>query len=353
MGLPEISIEFKTLSSTAIKRSERGIVAMLLKDDTDDGELRYVYTSLDKVDDSKFNEDSKFYIEQAFKEDLSKLIIERIADENTIDKALQRLSTENFNYLCFPGGENGDNLKIASFIKEQRKNNKVFKAVLPNTQGDNEGIINYVSTCTDENGKTYPPEKFVSRIASILASIPFSISSTYYELKDIVDTNIFDNPNGEIDNGKLILIKDDGVVKIGRGVNSFTTTTITKGKVFKKIRIVEITDMIKDDIYKTMKKEYIGKVINTYDNKMMCISTINAYLKELQIQEILGDGENKTDINLESHKQVLRDIGYTEDKISNMSETELRKINTGSYFYVTGSITPVDSIEDIKVVFNI
>ena len=222
MGLPEISIEFRTLSSTAIKRSERGIVAMILKDDTDE-ELRYVYTSLDKVDDSKFTLESFDYISQAFKEDLSKLIIERITDENTIDKALQRLSTENFNYLCFPSGENGDNLKIASFIKEQRKNNKIFKAVLPNTQGDNEGIINYVSTCTDENGKTYTPEKFVSRIASVLASIPFSMSYTYYELKDIVDTNIFDNPNGEIDNGKLILIKDDGVVKIGRGVNSLTT----------------------------------------------------------------------------------------------------------------------------------
>ncbi|OAT88268.1 phage tail sheath C-terminal domain-containing protein, partial [Candidatus Arthromitus sp. SFB-turkey] len=270
-----------------------------------------------------------------------------------IDKALQRLSTENFNYLCFPSGENGDNLKIASFIKEQRKNNKIFKAVLPNTQGDSEGIINYVSTCTDKNGKTYPPEKFVSRIASVLASIPFSMSSTYYELKDIVDTNIFDNPNGEIDNGKLILIKDDGVVKIGRGVNSLTTVNKDKQESFKKIRIIEILDMVKDDIYRTMKKEYVGKIANTYDNKMNCIGTINSYLKELQNQEILGDGENRVDIDLESHKQVLRDKGYTEDKISNMSETELRKINTGSYFYVTGSITPVDSIEDIRILFNI
>ncbi|HJC99481.1 MAG TPA: phage tail sheath protein, partial [Candidatus Dwaynia gallinarum] len=307
----------------------------------------------DKVEDSKFTAESFDYISQAFKEDLSKLIIERIADENTIDKALQRLSTENFNYLCFPGGENGDNLKIASFIKEQRKNNKVFKAVLPNTQGDNEGIINYVSTCTDENGKTYPPEKFVSRIASVLASIPFSMSSTYYELKDIVDTNIFDNPNGEIDNGKLILIKDDGVVKIGRGVNSLTTVNKDKQESFKKIRIIEILDMVKDDIYRTMKKEYIGKISNTYDNKMNCIGTINSYLKELQNQEILGDGENRVDIDLESHKQVLRDKGYSEDKISNMSETELRKVNTGSYFYVKGSITPIDSIEDIRILFNI
>lgn len=352
MGLPEISIEFKTLSSTAIKRSERGIVAMLLKDDTAE-ELRYTYSSLDKVDDSKFTSESFDYISQAFKEDLSKLIIERITDENTIDKALQRLSTENFNYLCYPEGESNDNQKIASFIKEQRKNNKIFKAVLPNTQGDSEGIINYVSTCTDENGKTYPPEKFVSRIASVLASIPFSMSSTYYELKDIVDTNIFDNPNDEIDKGKLILIKDDGVVKIGRGVNSFTTTTITKGEVFKKIRIVEIIDMVKDDIYKTMKREYIGKIINTYDNKMMCISTINAYLKELVNQEVLGDGENRVDIDIEANKNYMLSKGIEEETINQMDESKIRKYNTGSNFYVKGSITPVDSIEDIKISFNI
>lgn len=352
MGLPEISIEFRTLSSTAIKRSERGIVAMILKDDTDE-ELRYVYTSLDKVEDSKFTAESFDYISQAFKEDLSKLIIERITDENTIDKALQRLSTENFNYLCFPGGENGDNLKIASFIKEQRKNNKVFKAVLPNTQGDNEGIINYVSTCTDENGKTYTPEKFVSRIASVLASIPFSMSSTYYELKDIVDTNIFDNPNGEIDNGKLILIKDDGVVKIGRGVNSLTTVNKDKQESFKKIRIIEILDMVKDDIYKTMKREYIGKISNTYDNRMNCIGTINSYLKELQNQEILGDGENKVDIDVEAHKNYMLSKGISEETINQMDENKIRKYNTGSNFYVKGSITPVDSIEDIKISFNI
>ena len=76
-------------------------------------------------------------------------------------------------------------------------------------------------------------------------------------------------------------------------------------------------------------------------------------LKELQNQEILGEGENRVDIDLESHKQVLRDKGYSEDKILNMSETELRKINTGSKFYVTGKINPVDCIEDINILFNI
>ena len=56
--------------------------------------------------------------------------------------------------------------------------------------------------------------------------------------------------------------------------------------------------MVKNDIYRTKKKESIGKISNTYDNKMNCIGTINSYLKELQNQEILGDGENRVDIYL-------------------------------------------------------
>ena len=43
MGLPEIIIEFKTKGVTAIKRSARGIVAIVLKDDTE----AVSYTHLD------------------------------------------------------------------------------------------------------------------------------------------------------------------------------------------------------------------------------------------------------------------------------------------------------------------
>ena len=35
MGLPEIVIEFRTKGVTAVKRSARGIVAVILKDDTE------------------------------------------------------------------------------------------------------------------------------------------------------------------------------------------------------------------------------------------------------------------------------------------------------------------------------
>lgn len=56
MGLPEILIVFKTKGLTAIQRSERGIVAVILHDDTEGGELLTVYNSITDVDFTKWNE---------------------------------------------------------------------------------------------------------------------------------------------------------------------------------------------------------------------------------------------------------------------------------------------------------
>ena len=46
MGLPEILIEFKQRAETAVQRSQNGIVAMVLKDDTKSGDefASYAYS---------------------------------------------------------------------------------------------------------------------------------------------------------------------------------------------------------------------------------------------------------------------------------------------------------------------
>ena len=56
MGLPEIIIEFKTKGVTAIKRSARGIVAIVLKDDTEEGQALNIYKSVLDVDPTHFTE---------------------------------------------------------------------------------------------------------------------------------------------------------------------------------------------------------------------------------------------------------------------------------------------------------
>ena len=56
MGLPEILITFKTKGLTAIQRSERGIVAVILHDETEGGETLTVYNSITEVDFTKWSE---------------------------------------------------------------------------------------------------------------------------------------------------------------------------------------------------------------------------------------------------------------------------------------------------------
>ena len=50
MGLPDINIEFRTRGLTAVKRSRKGVVALILKDDTKAAQLTTVYESSTDVE---------------------------------------------------------------------------------------------------------------------------------------------------------------------------------------------------------------------------------------------------------------------------------------------------------------
>ena len=61
MGLPEVIISFESKGTSAIKRSARGIVALILKDDTKPvGET--IYTGIDQVIKEDWTADNYDYI---------------------------------------------------------------------------------------------------------------------------------------------------------------------------------------------------------------------------------------------------------------------------------------------------
>ena len=68
MGLPQIIIELKRKASTIIQRSSRGIVVLLLKDDTNIGFTRQVYKSQydDGIAEKNWSADNIDYIKKAF-----------------------------------------------------------------------------------------------------------------------------------------------------------------------------------------------------------------------------------------------------------------------------------------------
>ena len=62
MGLPDISIEFRTRGLTAVKRSRKGVVALILKDDTKPAQLTTIYDSSTDVEAADWSEENLNYI---------------------------------------------------------------------------------------------------------------------------------------------------------------------------------------------------------------------------------------------------------------------------------------------------
>ena len=352
MGLPQININFESLGLSAIKRSEKGVVALILKADEINHERlhkekSYLFKNLSEVNKDDFSEENYKSIEMVFRGTPNKVLIEL----GTIQECLERLEYKTFNYLTCPNIEEDELVVVKSWIITQRKNNKMRKAVLPNFDADEESIINFATEDIVVGGDTYTANEFCPRIAGILAGLPFTRSSTYYVLNEVNSIKMTENPDEDIDNGKLILINDGRKIKIGRGVNSLTSTSDKKSDEFKKIKIVEAMDLIKEDIKNTFEDEYVGKVNNSYDNKMLFVSGVNNYFKKLQKDGVL-DPNNDAIIDIDYDAQVE----YLESKgldLESMSEAQVRAFNTGSNVYLKGTVKPLDAMEDLELILNI
>ena len=104
MGLPNINITFRTLASTAISRSKKGVVALIVKDDgvTAGG---VSLTNAEQIP-SGLSAANKAYVEQAFigytEKPRKVLLYALAADAADLSEALAWLATQSFDYLAGP-----------------------------------------------------------------------------------------------------------------------------------------------------------------------------------------------------------------------------------------------------------
>lgn len=346
MGLPEINIEFKGKAVTAVQRSQLGIVALILKDDKGTFDTK-IYKSIEEIESTDWSPEVLDYIQKAFEGTPSKVICERLAPDVTdYNAALKRLNNKRFNYLAIPQIDGKDTTLISTWIKTKReKEKKTFKAVLPNEKADHEGVINFTTSGIKVSENEYTTAEYTARIAGILSGLPFTRSSTYYELNEIDSITEIDDPDAAVDNGELILINDGEKIKIGRGVNSLTTTTTSKTEDFKSIRVVEVMDMIKDDIRTTFNDHYVGKVNNIYDNQVLFFRSVNAYFTGLSGDEILDPTfTNKADINVNAQRLAWEGIGTD---TSSWDDQMVKERSFKKNVFAAANIKIVDAMEDL------
>jgi len=357
MGLPQTIINFQTLALSLLQRTQNGIVALLLNDNTATQGL-YTYTSIDQVKDTDlWSDENKKFIEMAFKGTPKKVYVARVGTTSpTLSTALQLLGNKLWDYLAYPTGATGDMTTISTWIKGKRDTDKkTYKAVLAGVVADHEGIINFTTVgITDDENEVFDNIAFTARMVGIIAGSGTEGSVTNYEVSEVQSiTDLADDTarSAAIDDGELILINNGESVVVARGVNSLTTTSVTKGAIFKKIRIVEIIDMIRNDIATTIDTTYRGKVLNTYANKLLLVAAINAYFSTLAKEDVLDiEFNNLCQLDGNAQTEYLIGIGVN---VENLEADKLLQYNTVDQIFLQCSIKTIDAMEDFYIQISI
>ena len=118
----------------------------------------------------------------------------------------------------------------------------------------------------------------------------------------------------------------------------------------KKIKLTEAADMIKEDISTTFADEYVGKVGNSYDNKVAFCAAINSYLKDITSEGVLYDKfDNSVSVDVVAQAAYLKSQGVD---TSEMSDEEIKNYNTGSQVFIGGNIQFQDAMEDLTLALS-
>lgn len=291
--------------------------------------------------------------------------------------AFKEIANTKVNYIAYPGGDPDGQQSLASFASGQRKNRrKTVKAVVANYPADSYSVINfttgqikvdnpdYVEALEAADGdatlvsedipryRTYTAAEYTGRIAGILAGLSLDRSATYYTLPEIISCKTYDDADEAVNRGELILIDEhDGMgVKIGRGVNSLVNFSNEQGEDFRYIKIIEAIDLIQDDITVNFRENYVGKVVNNFENRMLFVSMINNYLKRLvgPILDNSSSAVNRVDIDTEAVREWAAQHGKN---VAGLSGAQLENISCGTHIFLKGNITPVNAMEDLKINF--
>lgn len=353
LKMPSIDIAFKEAASTALARSQKGTVALILRDAAL-ADKPYTLTAPSQLP-TTLGADNQAAVRRVFLgyvKPPKKVLLYITGAEDAIAagcKALNWLATQQFDYLAGPADLTATEAGvIKTWITTQRSDNHaIYKAVLAGLAADSEAIVNFAAGGIDigEDEKLMAAA-YCGRLAGLLAGTPMSISATYAPLPEVRDVDRLTEAalNAAVGTGQLVLFWDGEKVKTGRAVNSLTTVT-GKSDEWKKIKIVELLDMVQHDLRAAINDGYIGKYANTYENKLLLVTSITNYLRSLSRDGLILE-DFTCGIDVDAQQTWLEENGTS---TVDMSEQEIKQAGTGTNVFLAVTIHPVDAIEDVSV----
>ena len=343
MGMPQIIIQFRTAGETALKRSTRGQVILMVK-----GSARESvgFSRMEQASAVIENQRERMLLQLCFMGNPNKVWLERYPEGQEAEALAGCAKRAEGGWLCAPDMTAET---VTAFVAQSRGQGAAVRAVV-STGGspDQEGVVNLAVTglkvTLDGVEKTVAAAEYCARVAGILAGLSLRQSATYYSLPEVTAFVPSADPEGDIERGRLIVDQAAEGARLGRAVTSKVSERESGDRMFRKIKIVEGVDLIRKDIRTVFEQEYVGKVLNDYDSKLLLVTAINSYFSGLTGSVFDTGRRNRASIDYEAQKRWLESQGIdTED----MSDTAILSANTGSQVFLKASVRFADAMEDL------
>lgn len=225
-----------------------------------------------------------------------------VKNDNYI-KYLEEIEVREFNTIALPVKDNGLKSMFVEFVKRVReKDGKKIQVVLENyPQADYEGVISVKNGVVLADGEVISSEKATAWVAAATASASINESLTYSEYEDAIDVDS-KYTNKEIEaalrNGEFLFSLSNGRAVVEQDINSLITFDKTKGKDFRKNRVIRVLDGIANDLKVRFERFYLGKIANDDDGRNLLKAEIIKYLDLIQKVNGITKFDSKSDIEV-------------------------------------------------------
>jgi hypothetical protein len=286
--LPGAYINVVSASKTSATLGERGTVAIALTLGKAVGTVIEI-TRPEFVKDSenilghKYDSAEMKPLREIFA-NATKCYIYDMAEGATASEVIAALEPYDFAVLCAYTDDTSEISQYITGVKSWRDDmgKKAQVVVYNSTKPDHEGVINVVSTVSDEDADAHA---LVAWVAGAEAGCAINASCTNM-LYNGEYTVVVDKTQTQLEqclkDGQFVFHNVYGEVRVLEDINSLTTTTVDKGEDFKSNQTIRVVDMIANDIAKLFNTKYLGKIPNDKSGRVSLWADIVAHHRQLE-----------------------------------------------------------------------
>ena len=291
--LPGSYINFVSLASTTSAIGERGIVAIALPLNKNVGKV----IELNRVDfvsnckellGKEYSDAAVASLREIFVH-ANKVYVYDLGSDKTASDAVSAFEPYEFNILCAYTASATDASTYITAVKSWRDDigKKCQVVVYNQTTPNHEGVINVVSTVSDEGADAHALVAWVAG-AEAGCKINESCTNMLYDGEYNIVTNKTQSQLEQcITNGQIAFHMVYGAVRMLEDVNSLTETTVDKGEDFKSNQTIRVIDQIANDIAKLFNTKYLGKIPNNASGRISLWADIVAHHRELEAMQAI------------------------------------------------------------------